>query len=403
MIALRAASERDDCSQVFVDPSGTRTLVVSVVPQRTKRPDGTWGPADVVHIPSQNLWTYASQDGQNGPMNDNRIKPGEPSPAATELYVGNDPGTTHHYRSFMRFPIGNLAGTQILGASIQGRVDHTYLCSSNRPTYFCRSGSFSSGARKAWPGPALEMPLGNNNVHANEASCTEPNVDFEVGTDALRNDLQLFANSRASSYFVGLSAGSTEGVPNGAGELNQDRWMRYFLADFKRRMTRAWTPGDGDCAATPATGTLGGPAPYWHDHTYDVLAARQATKPSGRTRAAADEVSPWADANRSKQLQRPHVKERCPGSGDPPLSCSTASEATPCCARKHGGRQAHQAAARHENGDLIDACDWIRHELECAPTAGGGSILVMEPLSPRGGRERRCVHLPAVCGRGDTS
>ncbi len=44
--------------------------------------------------------------------------------------------------------------------------------------------------------------------------------------------------------------------------------------DYLRRMTEAWTPGDGDCAKTPATTGLGGPAPYWHSYTYDVAGNR---------------------------------------------------------------------------------------------------------------------------------
>jgi hypothetical protein len=40
------ASERTAYSELFVDPSGTRTLVASVVPQRARRRDGSWGAID---------------------------------------------------------------------------------------------------------------------------------------------------------------------------------------------------------------------------------------------------------------------------------------------------------------------------------------------------------------------
>jgi hypothetical protein len=144
---------------------------------------------DPLYVAGQNQWAYASADNQNGPTTDGTVAAGDPSPAAACLRVGNDPGSTHQYRSFMRFAIGTIAGKQILGANISGRVDHTWKCGSNRPTYFYRSAAIAATPRQAWPGPALQLLLGNNNVHANEASCNEPNMTFEVSTATLITDL----------------------------------------------------------------------------------------------------------------------------------------------------------------------------------------------------------------------
>ncbi|MEU7586083.1 RHS repeat-associated core domain-containing protein [Micromonospora sp. NPDC049230] len=47
-----------------------------------------------------------------------------------------------------------------------------------------------------------------------------------------------------------------------------------FRADYLRRMTEAWTPASGDCAAAPTTAALGGPAPYWHSYRYDKVGNR---------------------------------------------------------------------------------------------------------------------------------
>lgn len=41
-----------------------------------------------------------------------------------------------------------------------------------------------------------------------------------------------------------------------------------------QRLTQAWTPSSGDCAAAPSTGTLGGSAPYWTEWTHDVTGNR---------------------------------------------------------------------------------------------------------------------------------
>ncbi|GIJ27680.1 hypothetical protein Vqi01_28420 [Micromonospora qiuiae] len=47
-----------------------------------------------------------------------------------------------------------------------------------------------------------------------------------------------------------------------------------YAYDYLRRLTRAWTPNSGDCAASPTVGGLGGPAAYWHSWTFDVTGNR---------------------------------------------------------------------------------------------------------------------------------
>ncbi|MEH1129788.1 RHS repeat-associated core domain-containing protein [Micromonospora sp. CPCC 206061] len=47
--------------------------------------------------------------------------------------------------------------------------------------------------------------------------------------------------------------------------------MRY---DFLRRLSEAWTPANGDCAAPPAAAALGGPARYWLKWTHDDVGNR---------------------------------------------------------------------------------------------------------------------------------
>jgi Concanavalin A-like lectin/glucanases superfamily len=212
---------------------------------------------DPLYVTGHIQWAYASADNQNGPMKDNRVSPGDPSPAAVELYVGNDPETTHQYRGFMRFPISGLAGKQILSAKIAGRVDHTWKCGSNRPTYFFRSDGIAAAPRQSWPGPALRVLLGNNNVHANETSCGEPNVPFEVSTAALINDLQLFTSQGTTDYFIAISAGEDT---SGRNETNGERWMRYFLSDFKLHVTFNTKPTTPTALTVDGKPCVAGPA-----------------------------------------------------------------------------------------------------------------------------------------------
>jgi RHS repeat-associated protein len=53
-----------------------------------------------------------------------------------------------------------------------------------------------------------------------------------------------------------------------------------FAYDYLRRLTEAWTPGNGDCGAARSVAALGGPAKYWTSWEFD------------------------ADGNRSKQTER---------------------------------------------------------------------------------------------------
>ncbi|MGH3679317.1 MAG: RHS repeat-associated core domain-containing protein, partial [Natronosporangium sp.] len=60
----------------------------------------------------------------------------------------------------------------------------------------------------------------------------------------------------------------------GSGTPADTQCFRY---DYLRRLTAAWTPvgtGDDNCAAAPAVGQLGGPAPYWQSWTYDPTGNR---------------------------------------------------------------------------------------------------------------------------------
>ncbi|WP_415624319.1 RHS repeat-associated core domain-containing protein [Phytohabitans flavus] len=48
-----------------------------------------------------------------------------------------------------------------------------------------------------------------------------------------------------------------------------------FAVDELRRLTEAWTPGNGDCSpANRSEANLGGPAKYWHSYRYDKVGSR---------------------------------------------------------------------------------------------------------------------------------
>lgn len=47
-----------------------------------------------------------------------------------------------------------------------------------------------------------------------------------------------------------------------------------FSYDYADRLSSAWTPANGDCAAAKSVSALGGPAPYWNDWTFNAAGTR---------------------------------------------------------------------------------------------------------------------------------
>jgi RHS repeat-associated protein len=50
--------------------------------------------------------------------------------------------------------------------------------------------------------------------------------------------------------------------------------VQCFTNDQYRRLTEAWTPQDGNCAAPAGSTALGGPAPYWHSWSINPIGNR---------------------------------------------------------------------------------------------------------------------------------
>ena len=61
-----------------------------------------------------------------------------------------------------------------------------------------------------------------------------------------------------------------------------------FTYDYLQRLTTAFTttPGQGGCAATPSTSTVGGPDAYWHTYSYDSTGNRTGLVEHGLSGAA---------------------------------------------------------------------------------------------------------------------
>ncbi|GAB1823445.1 RHS repeat-associated core domain-containing protein [Herbidospora sp. RD11066] len=92
-------------------------------------------------------------------------------------------------------------------------------------------------------------------------------------------------------------------LPNGGQAADH----QCFTTDYLRRMTEAWTPTSGDCAATRSVTALGGPAPYWHSYTYTSTGSRDVETWRGTTTTVRDFVQP---AQGGAAGSKPHTTTR---------------------------------------------------------------------------------------------
>ncbi|WP_433828546.1 RHS repeat-associated core domain-containing protein [Actinoplanes sp. CA-015351] len=77
-----------------------------------------------------------------------------------------------------------------------------------------------------------------------------------------------------------------------------------FTYDYLVRLTQAWTPAGGDCAAAPSTAALGGPAPYWHSWKFNAIGNR--TEETVRTASSTSTTSYQYPASGATAV-RPHA------------------------------------------------------------------------------------------------
>jgi RHS repeat-associated protein len=108
----------------------------------------------------------------------------------------------------------------------------------------------------------------------NQVSVTHTYAD---GTNRLATTLAERATS--TNYVIGNRtytydpAGDTTTIADTPQDAPAD--TQCFSYDYLQRLTQAFTPGSGNCAATPTVAGLGGAAPYWTSWTYDQTGNRR--------------------------------------------------------------------------------------------------------------------------------
>jgi RHS repeat-associated protein len=87
-----------------------------------------------------------------------------------------------------------------------------------------------------------------------------------------------------------------------------------FSYDTLQRLTSAWTPSSAaSCAMTPTTATLGGPAAYWQDYSYDVTGNRS-LKTEHATKAGNSDTM-WTSTYSVAGGTQPHAVSKVTASG----------------------------------------------------------------------------------------
>ncbi|WP_245563634.1 LamG-like jellyroll fold domain-containing protein [Longispora albida] len=156
------------------------------------------------HSTGPSRWAYANHN--NWDNSDGRA------------WVGRDYTHGNLLRSYFEFPIGAVAGSNILSATFNASLSHSASCTAT-PVSLWRARGITSTPRSNW-GIPLDVFLQAKSGNANKDACPQP--DMPMAFD-VRGDMQAVANENWSSYTLALSAADA----SGANEWATDRWKKF--------------------------------------------------------------------------------------------------------------------------------------------------------------------------------
>ncbi|TDC48656.1 type IV secretion protein Rhs [Jiangella ureilytica] len=165
---------------------------------------------------------------------------GESYPAVGGLF---EEEVFHTYDDFGR-PLTTYGGPEGETVQYASQTDYTVYGELQRL-------HLGSGTKRAWLSHYYDEPTGR---------IERTIVDAEVSRP-MQADLQYEYDD----------AGNVTSIADRTQERTAD--VQCFRYDHLRRLTEAWTPGDG-CEDDPRTGALAGPAPYWQSFRYDAVGNR---------------------------------------------------------------------------------------------------------------------------------
>lgn len=133
-------------------------------------------------------------------------------------------------------------------------------------------GGYVAGTEWSPYGEPLFMDIGTRTASASMLS-----YSYEHGTRRL--DKAWLTRPGVSGYDLDVTyaydpAGNVTKVANAPTASGSQQDVQCYSYDGLRRLTEAWTPASGNCAAAPSVPSLGGAAPYWLSWTFDQLGNR---------------------------------------------------------------------------------------------------------------------------------
>ncbi|MEU0254731.1 polymorphic toxin-type HINT domain-containing protein [Streptomyces sp. NPDC006184] len=184
-------------------------------------------------------------------------------PTAEKELAGTYVSTTSYKTSGLTAGIGYPKA----GALPAATVAYTYDDATLRPTTLDGSQGIKATASYSLTGKPLQFELSNAGKHVWSTNA------YEWGTQRLatsRVDRQDIAGVDQNSTYHYDETGNISSVSDVSRDGTDTQCFTY---DYLRRLTEAWTQNTTACAA--AGSSLGGPAPYWHSYTYDLVGNRR--------------------------------------------------------------------------------------------------------------------------------
>ncbi|WP_329109367.1 polymorphic toxin-type HINT domain-containing protein [Micromonospora sp. NBC_01699] len=201
-------------------------------------------------------------------------------PTGTEMVVpaseGSLAGTYRFDTTYL--PDGSPATTKMPAAG--GLAEETLTYGYNAyglPTTL--TGATASGSR-VYVNTSTYTPFAELSVvgrTTSDAKWVKQEFFYEPGTRRLQGGRISTRTSGTTGYVSNIThtydnAGNLQKISDTPTSGTADH--QCFDYDYLNRLTQAWTPGSGDCNATPTTAALGGPATYWTSWTFDEAGNR---------------------------------------------------------------------------------------------------------------------------------
>ncbi|MEU6245629.1 polymorphic toxin-type HINT domain-containing protein [Streptomyces sp. NPDC047024] len=169
-------------------------------------------------------------------------------------------------------PSGLVGGVSFsaAGSLPGGSQSFTYEAETLRPVSLLGDG-FKAETSYSLTGKPLQYTMYGTAVGAKPVHVTNT---YEWGTQRLANtrvDRQDVAGVDQSSTYRYDEVGNVLSVSDVSRSGTDNQCFTY---DHLRRLTQAWTQDTTVCASTPSGSAPGGPAPYWHSYTYDLVGNR---------------------------------------------------------------------------------------------------------------------------------